>query len=100
VAVVVAVPPLLVVLLLAALPRRPRRRPRRRRRRSPTRTWASASSTKRLPFHREHCKSEASRFFFSKLGTGHVCRVEIGQAWLDGTVSFSRPRWDTLLAFG
>lgn len=47
--VAVVAPPLLAVLPPAAPPPRPRRRPRRRRRRSPTRTWASVSSTKRLP---------------------------------------------------
>lgn len=41
-----AVPPLPVVLLLAVLPKRRRLPRRRRRRRSPTRTWASVSSTK------------------------------------------------------
>jgi hypothetical protein len=84
---VVPVPPLVVLPLLVVPPRRPRRRRRKRRRRSPTRIWASVSSTKRsLP--RDLQSNDTSRIS-KMLRTGCspvlTCfmRGWIGRSWLD-----------------
>jgi hypothetical protein len=76
-----------VLLPLVVPPRRPRRRRRRRRRRSPTRIWASVSSTKRS-LSRDLHGYDASRIS-KMLRTGCspvlTClgRERIGHTWLD-----------------
>jgi len=84
---VLVVPPLVVLLPLAVPLRRPRRRRRKRRRRSPTRIWASVSSTKRSLSKDLHgyAPSRISKLLRTGCSPVLTChwRGWIGHSWLD-----------------